>query len=96
LPPSTPLALDEAKGEIKWLRPEYQLPKLGSKAPQPAMDVATAKIIAIPDTAKPAWPTDPMDQIRESCAAPWQARTSRSPPQSYRPASRAVAAARTA
>ena len=55
---------EEARGEIRWLRPEFQIPRLGKKAPQSAMDVATTATIAIPDTEKPSWPKEPMDQIR--------------------------------
>lgn len=57
-------AAEEARGEIRWLRPEFQIPKLGAKAPQPAMDVATNAAVIIPDTEKPSWPKEPMDQIR--------------------------------
>lgn len=57
-------AAEEARGEIRWLRPEFQIPKLGARAPQPAMDVATTKTVVIPDAEKPSWPKEPMDQIR--------------------------------
>ncbi|MEO1172013.1 MAG: class I SAM-dependent DNA methyltransferase, partial [Myxococcota bacterium] len=57
-------AAKEARGEIRWLRPEFQIPKLGKKAPQPAMDVATTAVSAVPEAEKPGWPKEPMDQIR--------------------------------
>jgi len=55
---------EEARGDIKWLRPEFQIPKLGKKAPQPAMKVATSTVAPVADTEKTAWPKEPMDQIR--------------------------------
>ncbi|ABD56142.1 hypothetical protein Jann_3225 [Jannaschia sp. CCS1] len=57
-------AAEEARGEISWLRPDFQIPKLSKKAPQPAMDVATNAAIVIPAAEKPSWPKEPMDQIR--------------------------------
>lgn len=57
-------AAEEARGEIRWLRPDFQIPKLGKKAPQSALDVATNAAIVIPDAEKPSWPKEPMDQIR--------------------------------
>ena len=55
---------EEARGEVRWLRPDYQVPRLGKKAPQPAMDIATQVAAAIPDTEKPKWPSDSIEQIR--------------------------------
>ncbi|MEL6644251.1 MAG: DNA methyltransferase [Pseudomonadota bacterium] len=57
-------AAEEARGEIRWLRPDFQIPKLGKKAPQPAMDVATITVLPTPEAEKPIWPKEPMDQIR--------------------------------
>ncbi|WP_424968372.1 class I SAM-dependent DNA methyltransferase [Dinoroseobacter sp. S375] len=57
-------AAEEARGDIHWLRPEYQIPRVGKKAPQPAMDIAAQAAPVLPDAIKPAWPKDPMAQIR--------------------------------
>lgn len=57
----------EARGEIEWLRPEYQAPRLRLKAPQPdrAKQVA-ADLGGSADGAAQAlaWPSDGLDQIR--------------------------------
>jgi hypothetical protein len=56
----------EAQGEIDWLRPDYQIPRLRSKAPQPdrarqdAADLGTF----VEDTQALPWPGDGLDQIR--------------------------------
>ncbi|WP_413874791.1 hypothetical protein [Albidovulum sp.] len=57
----------EARGDIEWLRSEYQVPRLRNKAPQPdrAKQVA-ADLGGSADGAAqaPAWPSDGLDQIR--------------------------------
>lgn len=57
-------AAEEARGEIRWLRPEFQIPKLRGKAPEPAMDVTTQDVPVLPEAERPAWPKEPLDQIR--------------------------------
>lgn len=60
-------ATSEAKGEIEWLRPEYQVPRLRLKAPQPdrAKQVAADLGGSAEGVAQaPAWPSDGLDQIR--------------------------------
>lgn len=57
----------EAKGQIEWLRPEYQVPRLRKKAPQPdrAKQIASDLGGSAEGAAKPlAWPSDGLDQIR--------------------------------
>ena len=57
-------AAEEARGQVRWLRPEYQVPKLGAKVPQPA-DAEQAEIdVAVsiaPDGM--AWPSEPRAQF---------------------------------
>jgi hypothetical protein len=56
----------EARGEIDWLRPEYQIPRLRSKAPQPdraQQDAADLETFA-EDALAQRWPADGLDQIR--------------------------------
>lgn len=58
-------AVEEARGEIRWLRPEFQVPKLSKKAPQPALDVDYVAAVPVKAAAERAtWPKDPLDQIR--------------------------------
>ena len=57
-------AAEEKRGVVRWLRPDYQIPKLGAKAPRPA-DEQTALDVAIPEVAqRPTWPADGLEQIR--------------------------------
>ena len=56
-------AAEEARGHVRWLRPAYQVPKLGNKVPaatdgQAGLDVAVA---IAPDGL--AWPNAPRDQF---------------------------------
>ena len=57
-------AKEEARGHVRWLRPDYQIPKLGPKVPKPdtaeqaEIDVAVA---AAPDSL--SWPSDPREQF---------------------------------
>ncbi|MBS1302136.1 DNA methyltransferase [Loktanella sp. SALINAS62] len=57
---------DEARGVIHWLRPEFQKPRLGAKAPQPAtarqMEAELAAVAA--PAEKIAWPKDGLEQIK--------------------------------
>jgi hypothetical protein len=55
-------AEEEKRGIIRWLRPEYQIPKLGAKAPKGKTEELDLEIIET--TTKPKWPTDAHDQIR--------------------------------
>lgn len=58
-------AAEEKRGIVHWLRPDYQIPKLGAKVPKPAdgeqLSVDTTPI-EIAET--PKWPSDALDQIR--------------------------------
>lgn len=59
--------VSEARGEIEWLRPEYQAPRLRNKAPQPdrAKQVAADLGGSAEGAAQAlAWPSDGLDQIR--------------------------------
>ena len=59
-------AAQEARGDIRWLRPEFQVPKLRHKAPQPARsEQMEADIGLVAAVAEPIpWPKDGLDQIR--------------------------------
>ncbi len=56
---------EEKRGQVRWLRPDYQIPKLGHKVPQADLGKALdmdINVIAAAD--KPKWPKDGLDQIR--------------------------------
>lgn len=58
-------AAEEARGHVRWLRPDYQIPKLGAKVPGANEKEQIEADLAIdqgPD--KPDWPTDGLAQIR--------------------------------
>ncbi|MER9485068.1 class I SAM-dependent DNA methyltransferase [Mesorhizobium sp. M0563] len=58
-------AAEEKRGLIRWLRPDYQRPKLGVKAPKAKGEHVGVLDIEMPDLAeRPKWPTDGLEQIR--------------------------------
>ncbi len=57
-------AAEEARGHVRWLRPDYQIPKLGHKVAKPEGEQAEAPVEPIAVAEKPAWPKDGLDQIR--------------------------------
>ena len=61
-------AAEESKGIIRWLRPDYQIPKLGKKAPQPPeaeLDVVADQPVPVAAAAAvPSWPKDSYEQIK--------------------------------
>lgn len=53
---------EERKGKVRWLRPDYQIPKLGHKvAVQEELDVGEIQPAV---SGQPKWPRDPFAQIR--------------------------------
>jgi len=57
-------AAEEARGVVRWLRPDYQIPKLGHKVAKPAAEQSEADLTVVPIAEKPKWPKDGLDQIR--------------------------------
>lgn len=58
-------AAEEKRGLVRWLRPDYQIPKLGVKAPKPEGEHVGVLDIELPATAeRPKWPSDGLEQIR--------------------------------
>ncbi|RLQ88470.1 class I SAM-dependent DNA methyltransferase [Notoacmeibacter ruber] len=58
---------EEAAGHVRWLRPDYQIAKLGDKVPKPDDEAQADLDIATPMAAaagKVAWPKDQDEQIR--------------------------------
>jgi hypothetical protein len=54
---------EEARGLVRWLRPDYQIPKLGHKVPG-ASEQLEAEVAVLPVADQPKWPADGLDQIR--------------------------------
>ena len=59
-------AAEERRGIVRWLRPDYQIPKLGHKvrAPEDVEQVEPQLVMPAPADGKPAWPKDDIDRIR--------------------------------
>lgn len=58
-------AAEEKRGLVRWLRPDYQIPRLGAKAPKPKDEHVGVLDVGLPDTAeRPKWPSDGLEQIR--------------------------------
>lgn len=58
-------AAEEKRGLVRWLRPDYQIPKLGVKAPKPKDEHVGTLDVQLPDIAeRPKWPSDGLEQIR--------------------------------
>ena len=59
-------AADERRGIVRWLRPEYQIPKLSDKAkrPEEGEQVEAKLVLPAPEDGKPAWPKDELGRIR--------------------------------
>ncbi len=57
---------EEARGLVRWLRPDYQIPKLGHKvkAPEEAEQIEADIVPAAAAEQKPTFPTDAFEQIR--------------------------------
>jgi hypothetical protein len=53
---------EEARGHVRWLRPDYQIPKLGHKVTGATQ--AEADLAILPTSDQPKWPKDGLDQIR--------------------------------
>jgi hypothetical protein len=58
-------AAEEARGIVRWLRPDYQIPKLGHKVAAPQGEQAEADLVIAAKDDKPKWPSDGLAQIRE-------------------------------
>ena len=59
-------AAEERRGTVRWLRPDYQIPKLGHKVKRPDEVEQIEAALTMPESAdgKPAWPKDELDRIR--------------------------------
>jgi hypothetical protein len=60
--------VEEKRGFVRWLRPEYQVAKLGVKAPKPVDEHVGVLDIELPDSVeRPKWPADGLEQIKLVC-----------------------------
>jgi hypothetical protein len=57
-------AAEEARGLVRWLRPDYQIPRLGSRIARPEPEQFEADIAIAAKAERPKWPADPFAQIR--------------------------------
>jgi SAM-dependent methyltransferase len=65
-------AAEEAKGFVRWLRPEYQIPRFGSDAEKKQLEAfedVEQTPAAAAKTVKPNFPTDAVDQVAAVMAA---------------------------
>ncbi|MDD9910495.1 MAG: class I SAM-dependent DNA methyltransferase [Ahrensia sp.] len=53
---------EEKRGHVRWLRPDYQIPKLGHKVT--GEEQAEADLAIVSAAEQPKWPKDGLDQIR--------------------------------
>ena len=52
-------AAEEARGRVRWLRPEFQIPRFGSLADRAELDLAGGVVHApVPAGPKPSYPAD--------------------------------------
>ncbi len=56
-------AEEERRGIVRWLRPDYQIPRFGKALAKEEQIEADMEAPLAPTTL-PAWPKDPLDQIR--------------------------------
>jgi hypothetical protein len=56
-------AAEEARGIVRWLRPDYQIPRLGHKVTQPEGVQQEVDLDILPVIDKPKWPTDKESQL---------------------------------
>ncbi len=58
-------AAEEARGIVRWLRPEYQIPRLGKKVAGAETQIGADLGIVAPAAQRPKWPADGLEQIRQ-------------------------------
>jgi len=58
-------AAEEARGVVRWLRPEYQIPRLGKKVAGAGEQIEADLGVAALAVQRPRWPGDAFEQIRQ-------------------------------
>ncbi|MEQ9815651.1 MAG: class I SAM-dependent DNA methyltransferase [Azospirillaceae bacterium] len=56
--------VEEARGQVRWLRPDFQAPRLAHKVSVPEGEQVEADIAPLPADERLPWPEDGLDQIR--------------------------------
>lgn len=55
---------EEKRGVIRWLRPDYQIPRFAASTPAATLDLTAARSATpVAVAALPAWPTSAVDQL---------------------------------
>jgi hypothetical protein len=57
-------AAEEARGVVRWLRPDYQIPRLGKKVAIPIGDQLDIDVASAGKAIRPKWPADALEQIK--------------------------------
>lgn len=58
-------AAEEKRGLVRWLRPDYQVPRLGARVAQPQAEELALPKIELPESeSRQKWPADGLEQIR--------------------------------
>ncbi|MCG6122135.1 MAG: class I SAM-dependent DNA methyltransferase [Microvirga sp.] len=57
-------AAEEKRGLVRWLRPDFQIPRLGGKVASPQGEQLFAEFETVETKERPKWPADGLDQIR--------------------------------
>lgn len=68
-------AAEEARGQVKWLRPDYQIPRFGS-AIEKAEQFEAELVPTEAAVQKPSFPSDEVAQTAAVMAAAWRCRPS--------------------
>ncbi len=55
-------AREEARGHVRWLRPDYQIPKLGHKVRRPEEQIEADVAVAVAAESAP-WPAEEREQF---------------------------------
>ena len=54
---------EEKAGKVRWLRPDYQIPRFGKDLPAAGLGLAERAAKAAPKAKRPAWPADLISRI---------------------------------
>ena len=55
---------EEQQGRVRWLRPDFQIPRLAHKLPEPPDEQLFADVVVAPQDLRIKWPKDTAEQLR--------------------------------
>ncbi|MGY6570902.1 MAG: class I SAM-dependent DNA methyltransferase, partial [Salinarimonas sp.] len=55
---------EEQQGRVRWLRPDFQIPRLAHKLPEPPDEQLFADLVLAPQDLRIKWPKDTAEQLR--------------------------------